>query len=182
MLASRKRPSLTTVDLQDLKQPWLAWCKSQNAKSSDLIKRFVATCLANDKRSVAKGKIQYAEPEAASVRINLCLTPSEVKLLKNQAESAGLSSTKWLVALVRTKLTDVPHFGQDELEALASSNRQMLALGRNLNQIAKALNGSSSAAPETVSRLEDLEASVATHVKTVSALMSANVQRWKIDE
>jgi hypothetical protein len=41
----------------------------------------------------------------------------------------GYLPTKWVVAMVRTKLTGQPHVGQPELERLTRSNQQLLALG-----------------------------------------------------
>jgi hypothetical protein len=70
------------------------------------------------------------------------LTPSELAALKRMAGHEGYVPTKWVVAMIRTKLTGQPQVGQPELETLARSNQQLLALGRNLNQIAKVLNTS----------------------------------------
>lgn len=65
------------------------------------------------------------------------LTKSELAALKRVAGHKAYVPTKWVVAMIRTKLTRQPHVGQPELERLTRANQQLLTLGRNLNQIAK---------------------------------------------
>jgi hypothetical protein len=88
---------------------------------------------------------------------------------------------KWLVVMVRTKLTGQPHVGQPELERLTRSNQQLLALGRNLNQIAKVLNTS----PEnrTAFRVEviaELSRAIRAHTDKVSDVLRRTVERWQL--
>lgn len=54
---------------------------------------------------------------------------------------------QWLVVLVRNYLTRTPQFGQIEFELLGESNRQLLALDRNLNQIAKVVREQENTGP-----------------------------------
>jgi hypothetical protein len=74
--------------------------------------------------------------------MKLHLTASELAGLNALAAQEGYRPTQWVVAMIRTKLTGQPHVGQPELERLTRSNQQLLALGRNLNQIARVLNTS----------------------------------------
>ena len=92
-----------------------------------------------------------------------------------------LSAKAWLVAMVRTKLSGQPQVGQPELETLARSNQQLLALGRNLNQIAKVLN----TAPQnrTAFRVEvitELSRVIQAHTKKVADLLRGTVERWHL--
>ncbi len=109
------------------------------------------------------------------------LTPSELAALKRMAGHEGYAPTKWVVAMIRTKLTRKPHVGQPELETLARSNQQLLALGRNLNQIVKVLN----TAPQnrTAFRVEvitELSRVIQAHTKKVSDVLRGTVARWQI--
>ena len=65
--------------------------------------------------------------------------------------------------------------------ALAQSNAALRALGRNLNQVARALN----TAPQErvlfkVELIEELDHAVKAHAETVSKLLAANIERWRI--
>jgi NADP-dependent 3-hydroxy acid dehydrogenase YdfG len=109
------------------------------------------------------------------------LTASELAALKRMAGHEGYMPTKWVVAMVRTKLTGQPQVGQPELETLARSNQQLLALGRNLNQIAKVLN----TAPQNkaVFRVEvitELSRVIQAHTKKVSDVLRGTVERWQL--
>jgi hypothetical protein len=93
----------------------------------------------------------------------------------------GYESTKWVVAMVRTKLTGEPHVGQPELETLARSNQQLLALGRNLNQIAKVLN--TTPQNRTAFRVEvitELSRVIQAHTKKVSDVLRGTVEQWRL--
>jgi hypothetical protein len=69
------------------------------------------------------------------------LSESERFAISERAKIDGFEhSQQWIIALVRARLTDKPQFGTREIETLGESNRQLLAIGRNLNQIAHALN------------------------------------------
>ena len=109
------------------------------------------------------------------------LTTSELVALKKMAGHEGYVPTKWVVAMIRTKLTGQPHVGQPELETLARSNQQLLALGRNLNQIAKVLNTSpQSRVAFRVEVVTELARVIQAHTKKVSDVLRGTVERWHL--
>ncbi len=176
-----KRMTTVTVDLGELKAPWQAWCEQQGLTPSHALR--------NALRQAMDGKAAQAPPrtrvtrrrERATARIELNLTPSELAALKRMAEHEGYVPAKWLVAMVRTKLTGQPHVGQPELERLTRSNQQLLALGRNLNQIAKVLNTS----PENrgafrVEVITELSRVIRAHTDKVSDVLRGTVERWRL--
>ena len=80
----------------------------------------------------------------------------------------------------RATLTRQPQFGMRELDALGESNYQLLAIGRNLNQIAKRLN---EGLPETVTvqHIEKLRKVIEQHTEVVSKAMRASLERWSVE-
>jgi NADP-dependent 3-hydroxy acid dehydrogenase YdfG len=109
------------------------------------------------------------------------LTTSELAALKRIAGHEGYVPTKWVVAMIRTKLTGQPQVGQSELERLTRSNQQLLALGRNLNQIAKVLN--TTPQNRTAFRVEvitELSRVIQAHTKKVSDVLRGTVERWHL--
>ena len=103
------------------------------------------------------------------------------ELVHTLAAQEGYRPTQWVVAMIRTKLTEQPHVGQPELERLARSNQQLLALGRNLNQIAKVLN--TSPQNRTAFRVEvitELSRVIRTHTDRVSDVLRGTVARWSL--
>lgn len=66
-----------------------------------------------------------------------------------------------------------------EIDALGDSNYQLLALGRNLNQIARRLN-EGHYEPITVNRIETLSRLIEKHTDVVSDAIRASLERWSI--
>jgi hypothetical protein len=113
--------------------------------------------------------------------MELNLTTSELAALKKIAGHEDYLPTKWVVAMIRAKLTGQPHVGQPELERLTRSNQQLLALGRNLNQIAKVLNTS----PQNrdafrVEVITELSRVIRAHTDKVSDVLRGTVERWHL--
>jgi hypothetical protein len=182
MRQTAKRTTTITVDLGELKVPWQAWCQDHGVTPSHALRNALRQAM--DRRATRRPAPRLRvtpKRERATARIELNLTSSELAALKRMAGHEGYVATKWVVAMVRTKLTGLPQVGQPELETLARSNQQLLALGRNLNQIAKVLNS----APQnrTALRVEvitELSRVIQAHTKKVSDVLRGTVERWHL--
>lgn len=178
----KKRQHSISADLGPLKQPWLAWCAKQKLQPSEALRQVLAKVVHGDLPvSVPRGTEVRERSEKPRVRVELHLTESEHRVLQPLARADGFRVTKWIVALIRARLTGQPQFGQAELAALARSNQQLLAIGRNLNQLAKVLNTS----PQDrrafrVDLIMELSSRIQTHTITVSSVMRDNLERWSI--
>ena len=68
-----------------------------------------------------------------------------------------------------------------ELTALTASNKALLSIGRNLNQIARRLNaGEGEAVSPSVEEIRRLSAYLKEHAVQVDAVMRANIDRWTL--
>jgi len=177
-----KRTTTITVDLGELKASWQAWCQAQGITPSHALRNALRQAMGLTAARTTAPRLRVTpKRERATARIELNLTTSELAALKRMAGHEGYVPTKWMVAMVRTKLTGQPQVGQSELETLARSNQQLLALGRNLNQIAKVLN----TAPQnrTTFRVEvvtELSRVIQAHTKKVSDVLRGTVERWHL--
>ncbi len=176
-----KRTTTVTVDLGELKAPWQVWCQDHRITPSQALRDAI--------RQAMDGKAQQAPPrsrvsprrERATARMELNLTSSELAALKKIAGHEGYHPTKWVVAMIRTKLTGQPQVGQAELERLTRSNQQLLALGRNLNQIAKVLNASpQNRSAFRVKVITELSRVIRVHTDKVSDVLRGTVERWQL--
>jgi hypothetical protein len=176
-----KRTTTVTVDLGELKAPWQAWCQDHRITPSQALRNAIRQAM-DGTTTQAPPRIHVSpRTERATARIELNLTTSELAALKKMAGHEGYLPTKWVVAMIRTKLTGQPHVGQPELERLTRSNQQLLALGRNLNQIAKVLNTS----PENrsafrVEVITELSRVIRAHTDKVSDVLRGTVERWHL--
>lgn len=177
-----KRLNTISADLGALKQPWLAWCAKQKTQPSDALRQVLAKIIHGSiPVSVPRGAVVKDRPEKPTVRVEIHLTESEHSTLKPLARAQGFTVTKWIIALIRARLVGHPQFGHSELEVLARSNLQLLAIGRNLNQLAKALNTSPhDRSAFRVDLITELSSRIQTHTTTVSSVMRGNLERWHI--
>lgn len=177
-----KRTTTITVDLGDLKAPWQAWCQQHGVTPSHALRNALRQAMDRSATRTPTPRLRVMpKRERATARIELNLTSSELAALKRMAGHEGYVPTKWVVAMVRTKLTGQPQVGQSELETLARSNQQLLALGRNLNQIAKVLN--TTPQNRTAFRAEvitELSRVIQSHTKKVSDVLRGTVERWQL--
>ena len=177
-----KRTTTITVDLGELKAPWQTWCQDHGVTPSHALRNALRQAMDRRATRAPVPRLRVTpKGERATARIELNLTTSELAALKRMAGHEGYVPTKWVVAMVRAKLTGEPQVGQSELDTLTRSNQQLLALGRNLNQIAKVLNS----APQnrTAFRVEvvtELSRVIQAHTKKVSDVIRGTVERWHL--
>lgn len=169
------------VRLGELKQPWFDFCKARNVTPSEGVKKAIARLM-----QAGKGvEVFSVEPVIEQkARIEIQLTKSERSAADTRALTEGFKNTNlWIAATVRSALTNTPQFGQIEIEALGRSNLQLMAIGRNLNQIAKRMNAAKSDADirdYDSALVEDLAAAVRLHVKKVGDALRASIYRWRV--
>ncbi|ESQ79254.1 hypothetical protein AEYBE204_09600 [Asticcacaulis sp. YBE204] len=131
------------------------------------------------KRPLRNAAVQVHSPERASERREIAMTPSELARVMSIAEADGFSVSKWLAAVVRSRLTGTPQFGAAELQALTESNRQLALIGRQLHHLNRVLNGHSSEIPE-VSSIDTIRQQISVHTAHVSRLVASNLERWSV--
>lgn len=174
---STQRPNRINIDLQNYKQAWLDYCKAHRVTPSAAFRQIVA--------KLTRGGITAEQPVAQDlvskkVRVELRLTKGEVATASEIAHREGFSLTRWIVALINARLSGNPQLGQREFEMLARSNLQMLAIGRNLNQLARAANaGVSITRAGGADIIEALRTAVLRHAEYVAAVITRNSARWR---
>ncbi len=177
-----KRITTITVDLGELKAPWQAYCEQQGVTPSHALRQVLRQALGQTPRPSSAPRLRVTRRrERATARMKLNVTPSELAALRTYARHEGYQPTAWVVAMIRTKLTGEPHVGQPELAALTRSNHQLLALGRNLNQIAKVLNTApQNRAAFRVEAITELSRVIQAHTDKVSDVLRGTVARWQL--
>ncbi|HDR9053163.1 TPA: plasmid mobilization relaxosome protein MobC [Burkholderia vietnamiensis] len=73
------------------------------------------------------------------------------------------------------------HNWDQEVAALETSNYQLAAIGRNLNQLARALNANPalSAQRGRLIVIDALRREIDAHLKAVHDMQRANLERWR---
>jgi predicted DNA binding CopG/RHH family protein len=73
-------------------------------------------------------------------RLNVRLEPEDCRLLRERARARGMASATYLSYLARSHLRAAAPLPKAEYTLLKQSMEQLAAVGRNLNQIARAMN------------------------------------------
>jgi hypothetical protein len=124
-------------------------------------------------------------PPLRAERVTVRFSTEEMEAVRTLAEEFG-SVREWLVALVRSRIRpDAPQIGLREVQALYASNRELWAIGRNVNQIAHAMNldmqhaGRLEGSATRVRELDSLRAAIDAHTEKVLAVCNASFERWR---
>jgi hypothetical protein len=112
-------------------------------------------------------------------RLNVRLEPEDWHLLRERARARGMASATYLSYLARSHLRQAAPLPKAEYTLLKQSVEQLAAVGRNLNQIARAMNQGERTAmvgrSELAAMLKVTE-SLRDHFK---GLLEANDRSWR---
>jgi hypothetical protein len=124
-------------------------------------------------------KLDALERGSRDSRLSIRLAPGDRILLGERALARGMPSATYVSVLVRSHLRNLAPLPKEELLALKRSVAELGAIGRNLNQIARAANqGVKPAGPgrEDLKAMLRVAAGLRDHVK---ALLKANQLSWE---
>jgi hypothetical protein len=135
----RDRAHLTTWVSGDFKARFAELAKRHGLSESAMLRRVVeSTLLAALGPSMSLP--EPVEPVAASGRISVRLRDGDLVLLRERARGRQMPTSTYVSLLVRSHLRAVTPLPTAEFEALRRSVLEVAAIGRNLNQIARAVN------------------------------------------
>jgi len=142
------------------------------------VRQLLETVVRGSAGELADGR-KFDDAELPAVRISIRLSPDDRQLLSERATSRGMASATYAAVLVRSHLRKVTPLPTEELAALKRSIAELGAVGRNLNQIATALNaGGRLEGPgrQHVELMLKVAVGLRDHVK---ALLIANETSWE---
>ena len=130
---------LTTWISCQSKERFAAIAQAQGLSESALLRRLVESTL------LAAGSLESSIPSAvesvpSSGRISVRLRDDDLILLRGRATTRSLPVSTYVSFLVRAHLRGQVPLPTVELEALRRSVAEVAAIGRNINQIARAAN------------------------------------------
>lgn len=173
-------PVLKTVVEPATKTRFRGKAQVRGMSESELLRAVVLSVTGEDR--VADSA---PEPEAdtlAPARMTVRLSGFLLQATQQRARAKGMAPSRYVAALVQSHLSRQPVMATQEIQALLRSGRELAALGRNLNQIAHALN---SAFHETervkLDQLEALQLAVLQNRAAIRALVRASQNAWSAE-
>jgi len=117
-----------------------------------------------------------AKTSAVVIRFN----EDEKDALRDLAQSYGISVSELMRRLAREAVSVGPSFFPEERKALAAATRQLSALGRNINQIARRVNsGQCQADPLSMEQIGQIKAEIA-NFGGIANRMKANAKERRV--
>ncbi|WP_188861289.1 plasmid mobilization relaxosome protein MobC [Marinobacterium nitratireducens] len=163
---------------EDEKRAWQQFCDHCDTSESEMLRLMILRVCGG---TVAAAPVGQAA--CKSNKITIRLTDRDQRTLMRRAEQEGYRNrTKWTTAVVLSALHREPVLTDQEAIALRESNRQLAAIGRNLNQLARVLNIEFREGDRIKLRaIEALVERIEQHKDKVAALLSRNMNRWSDD-
>jgi len=120
------------------------------------------------------------EPVSAGGRLSIRLRTDDCLLLRERARVRAMPTSTYVSLLIRSHLRALTPLPTAELEELKRSVAEIGAIGRNLNQIARAVNqgaaGSSGASKADLQALLRALNGMRIHIKS---LINSNLESWR---
>lgn len=165
-----------------VRERFASWCSDQGTTPSATIRAGVVELLDGipEPADTPQARLEHAPDPSPKHAVRVWLTETELTAVDRHREKTGGTRPAWIVRAIRGALTRAPEFGSQELEVLGRSNTELLAIGRNLNQIARRLNEHQRSQPLEADMVEALGKTLAQHVDAVHAAMAASRERWGV--
>jgi hypothetical protein len=169
---------LMTWVTRDTKARFAALARTQGITESALLKRFVDAALVpiTPSKPQSPGAV---EPVIAAGRLSIRLRSDDLLLLRERAQAREMPTSTYVSLLVRSHLHLLTPLPTAELVVLKRSVAEISAIGRNLNQIARAFNQderSDGASKADLYALLRALTGLRVHIKT---LINANLASWQ---
>lgn len=159
---------------RDTKDRFTILARNRELSESALLKQLVELALAGAGIDVDKPPL-ILEPVSAKDRLSIRLEVSDVLLLRERARARGIPSSRYVSLLLRSHLRNVAPLPPGELDALRRCIAEVGAIGRNLNQIARAMNQGEPGSGPTRSEIRVLLAALTELKVRIKAVLAANL-------
>lgn len=173
-------PVLKTVVEPEIKTRFRSMAKARGLSESELLRAVILAATGQD-----GGTDQPTEPDAEKTdldRMTVRMPRFLMESTKRRAKSKGMAPSRFVTALVQSNLTGQPVMADDELAVLLASNRELAAIGRNINQIARSLN---EAFHETervrLDKLAELHRALVENRTAIRSLVRASQNAWEAE-
>jgi predicted DNA binding CopG/RHH family protein len=167
---------LTTWVSRKTKERFAALARQRDVSESALLKHLVELTL---QAANTDGHAATTDDAARrATRLSIRLRPDDQLLLRERARARGMPAATYVSVLVRAHLRSLAPLPKEELMALKRTASELGAMGRNLNQLARAANqGERVSGPgrDDLRALLKVCEGLRDHVK---ALLAANLRSW----
>jgi len=168
---------LQTWVSREFKEHFARVAKAQGLSESALLRRLLKNMVV-PAREPDDLEITPVEELPSTRRVSVRLRADDLLLLRERAKGRGLPASTYISYLVRSHLTAQTPLPTQELAVLKRLVAELGAIGRNINQIARAVNQQQwSSGPDPAVLSEVFRVLTATRAQ-IKALINANLASW----
>ena len=171
-------PVLKTAVELEIKTRFRRLSKARGLSESELLRAIILAAIGQN-----DGLDQPTEPDAEKAeldRMTVRMPRFLMESVKERAKSKGMTLSRFVAALVQSNLMDQPVMTNEELTALLASNRELAAIGRNINQIARSLNEAFHRTEQIrLDKLAALHRTLVENRTVIRALVQASKNAWE---
>jgi hypothetical protein len=169
---------LMTWVARDTKAQFAALAHRQGISESALLKRLVVASLAPT--TVVKPQVpDVVESVSATGRLSIRLRSDDLMLLRERARAREMPTSTYVSLLIRSHLRALAPLPTPELLALKRSVAEIGAIGRSLNQIARAVNQGEPPIGPSRADLGALLRALDALRGRIKALINSNLESWR---
>jgi len=165
---------------QDTRETFRQRANARGTTESELLRALVMAEIGKD---LTEEKQPETNQEKIGVeRITVRMPSFLMQAAKEKGKAKGMAPSRWITALVQSNLAKKPVMADQELLALKANIRELTAIGRNINQMARALNESRSNTEKVrLDMLALLDETLKTNLSLIRDLVRASQQAWEAD-
>jgi len=153
--------------------------RHQGMTNSALLRRVIDLSLQSAGVLSGTDAVAASQPLARTSRLTVRLRDDDQLLLRERSAARGMAPATYVSVLTRAHLRSLAPLPREELLALKRTVAELGAVGRNLNQIARAANQGERVdgpGPHEVQLMLRICEALRDHVK---ALLLANLRSWQ---
>jgi len=174
-------PVLKTLVEPGTKTRFRSMAKARGLSESELLRAVILAVTGED--GDADQPIEPDVERADTTRMTVRMPRFLMEAATARGKVKGMAPSRWVAALVQSNLTRQPVMTDDELAGLHAANRELAAVGRNINQIARILNEAFHEAERIkIEHLAQLRNTIAEQRAAVRALVQASQKSWVVGD
>jgi predicted DNA binding CopG/RHH family protein len=162
-----------------IKADFINMANNHGLTESELLRLLITNALSNqDQQLTPKEKGVDIEITELKIRLPKFL----IEQAKAKAKTQGMATSRWIKSLVQSNLIQPPVLIDSAIIALKETDRELAAVGNNLNQIARKLNESIFKIEWVkIEKLEEVKQEVKSVRAAIDELIKVSRNGWSIN-
>jgi hypothetical protein len=164
----------------EVKHRFAELARAQGLSESAYLRRVVHSLVQANGGPPESEVLAPLAPLPKDLRIAFRLRPDDHRLLRDRASARSMPTSSYVAALVRSHLRHLAPLPSAELEAFKSATAELSAIGRNLNQIAHAVNRGGIASGPSIELFQEMLRALTLHRDRIKGLILRNAESWEV--